>query len=548
MSLLPMIHTVVIASPTALHTTVPVAASGTFNPLHGVLCILRSLYFCAIGPRSVCLLAMDTHRTSNCSPKPLYSGIWAATPRWGAQRTSPQHTSHTGPSPCRVDPFQDSSLGAWVHPGTATHSSYPQHVLSFLESRSSAVHVGPAPRNCSTASGCPPAPRRERGRGAATNSRVRWKSTSRGRAVILLVHSPLLGQALLPALPPLSDMLKFSGSLHVRQVTPAGVGPTIRRGSLPASSCCVAVGSPLLLLRQTGRGSHDETSQRQRLRLFRHSAPSPRRGIGHSTAGPCVESSGIIAPCAHQAVAPGVAGTQWFLLSLLALGREDPTRVSSPPRCDLVRARRWLGLGRPAGLGPAPVALRSVRRSCIARYRSVGPCSRPDLGQQQQQQPGIHFAGSHRQADGHGVRRIAPRPCKAGDATACRRRRRRRRLSASLALRLWLGHRPFPLRGFASHNKQPQHQQQTELHGSFVVPIVVVTGRPHRWCGDWDWDCGTGWPPRADDSIRHSGRRGTSLHSAWSASAGRALSRPRDPTRGILARQQSVSRPKGLQL
>jgi hypothetical protein len=67
--------------PTALHTTVPVAASGAFNPLHGVLCILRSLYFCAIGPRSVCLLAMDTHRSSNCSPKPLYSGMRPATPR-----------------------------------------------------------------------------------------------------------------------------------------------------------------------------------------------------------------------------------------------------------------------------------------------------------------------------------------------------------------------------------------------------------------------------------------------------------------------------------
>ena len=66
---------------TALHTTVPVAASGAFNPLHGVLCILRSLYFCAIGPRSVCLLAMDTHRSSNCSPKPLYSWMQPATPR-----------------------------------------------------------------------------------------------------------------------------------------------------------------------------------------------------------------------------------------------------------------------------------------------------------------------------------------------------------------------------------------------------------------------------------------------------------------------------------
>jgi len=68
-----------IVAETALHTTVPVAASGAFNPLHGVLCILRSLYFCAIGPRSVCLLATDTRRSSNCSPKPLYSRMQPAT-------------------------------------------------------------------------------------------------------------------------------------------------------------------------------------------------------------------------------------------------------------------------------------------------------------------------------------------------------------------------------------------------------------------------------------------------------------------------------------
>ena len=60
-------------SATAPLTTVPMTASGAFNPLHGVLCILRLLYLCAIGPRSVCFLVMDTHHTSNCSPKPLYS-------------------------------------------------------------------------------------------------------------------------------------------------------------------------------------------------------------------------------------------------------------------------------------------------------------------------------------------------------------------------------------------------------------------------------------------------------------------------------------------
>lgn len=41
---------------------------------------------------------------------------------------------------------------------------------------------------------------------------------------VLLVHSPLLQQSRLLAVPPLSDMLKFGGSFHVRQVTdPWGV-------------------------------------------------------------------------------------------------------------------------------------------------------------------------------------------------------------------------------------------------------------------------------------------------------------------------------------
>ena len=66
--------------PTAPLTAVPAEASGTFNPLCKVLCIIRSLYLCSIGPRSVFLLVMDTPHTSNCSPKPLYSGMSPATP------------------------------------------------------------------------------------------------------------------------------------------------------------------------------------------------------------------------------------------------------------------------------------------------------------------------------------------------------------------------------------------------------------------------------------------------------------------------------------
>ena len=65
---------------TAPLSTVPVAASGTFNPLCRVLCILQSLYLCSIGPMLVFCLARDTPCTSNCSPKPLYSWMQAATP------------------------------------------------------------------------------------------------------------------------------------------------------------------------------------------------------------------------------------------------------------------------------------------------------------------------------------------------------------------------------------------------------------------------------------------------------------------------------------
>ena len=67
---------------TAPLTTVPVEASGTFNPPHRVLFILRSLYLCAIGPRSVLVLVMDTHHTSNCSPKPLYSWMQSTDHQW----------------------------------------------------------------------------------------------------------------------------------------------------------------------------------------------------------------------------------------------------------------------------------------------------------------------------------------------------------------------------------------------------------------------------------------------------------------------------------
>ena len=109
---------------TAPLTAIPAEASGTFNPLHGVLCILRSLYLCSIGPRSVLLLAMDTHRTSNCSPKPLYSWMWTATPQVDPSTRVPPY--RTVSSSC--GPFQDSPW-CWDHPGHSRPLRCPQHLL-----------------------------------------------------------------------------------------------------------------------------------------------------------------------------------------------------------------------------------------------------------------------------------------------------------------------------------------------------------------------------------------------------------------------------------
>ena len=175
-----------VRSRTALHTTVPVAASGAFNPLHGVLCILRSLYFCSIGPRSVCLLATDTRRSSNCSPKPLYSRMQPATPR-----RIPVHSQAYG----TVSLFCGTIPGLFLalrSPRRSQPLQSPQCLLESNESRSRQ-----SPLECCLESGVP----------------------FSGRAMGLPVHSPLLQQSRLLAVPPLSDMLKFGGSFHVRQVT-----------------------------------------------------------------------------------------------------------------------------------------------------------------------------------------------------------------------------------------------------------------------------------------------------------------------------------------
>lgn len=108
---------------TAPLTAVPAAASGTFNPLCKVLCILQSLYLCAIGLEPVFFLAMDTPRTSNCSPKPLYSWMQAAAPRM-----TTAHEWCTGQYPSLVD-HSRSLPGAMATQGSCHPLQSPQHML-----------------------------------------------------------------------------------------------------------------------------------------------------------------------------------------------------------------------------------------------------------------------------------------------------------------------------------------------------------------------------------------------------------------------------------
>lgn len=98
------------AGTTAPLTAGSTEASGTFNPLCKVLCILQSLYLCTIGPMLVFCLARDTPCTSNCSPKPLYSWI---------QVTAPQGPWHT------VQRYGTVSLCCGPFQGTSWHHSHP---------------------------------------------------------------------------------------------------------------------------------------------------------------------------------------------------------------------------------------------------------------------------------------------------------------------------------------------------------------------------------------------------------------------------------------
>ena len=169
---------------TAPLTAAPAEASGTFNPLCKVLCILQSLYLCAIGPMLVFRLARDTPCTSNCSPKPLYSGI-RATARPGA-------VAHFGGG------VRDSIPLAWAIPGPFL-APRPRPGWRPRPLRSPQHRLEPA-----TADRAPAATDGGRG-GSGGTSPVRVGPCP------LPLHSPLLRQSQLLGLPPLSDMLKFSG-------------------------------------------------------------------------------------------------------------------------------------------------------------------------------------------------------------------------------------------------------------------------------------------------------------------------------------------------
>ena len=108
---------------TAPLSTVPVAASGTFNPLCRVLCILQSLYLCSIGPMLVFCLARDTPCTSNCSPKPLYSWMQTATP------PATSHTQRCGGQYPSVVGHSRAFPGAEGHRWHCCLLHCPQHLL-----------------------------------------------------------------------------------------------------------------------------------------------------------------------------------------------------------------------------------------------------------------------------------------------------------------------------------------------------------------------------------------------------------------------------------
>lgn len=160
------------------------------------------------------------HSTSALSVPGLYCSL-----RWihiALQTAVPSHSTqgcgqpHPGGSQCTapygtVSLFCGSIPGLFLALGTPKRSQplhSPQCLLDSNESRSRRTHTG------SSESGVP-------------IQEEPW---------VLLVHSPLLQQSRLLDVPPLSDMLKFGGSFHVRQVTRA-MGPRDWTAGVLAIDC-----------------------------------------------------------------------------------------------------------------------------------------------------------------------------------------------------------------------------------------------------------------------------------------------------------------------
>lgn len=157
-------------------SAVPAQASGTFNPLCKVLCILQSLYLCSVGSK----------------PDMLTFGGYTPNFKLQSQATlllDPDRHIRMAQQTASVE---DSNQLQWTIPG---------HFLSPSQARHShQVHLPTA---------------------SAENHLSQQDPLFRQvvpDCLALLVHSPLLKQSQLLAIPPPSDMLKFSGLLPALQV------------------------------------------------------------------------------------------------------------------------------------------------------------------------------------------------------------------------------------------------------------------------------------------------------------------------------------------
>lgn len=103
---------------------------------------------------------------------------------------------------------------------------------------------------------------------------------------VLLVHSPLLQQSRLLAVPPLSDMLKLSGSFHVRQVT----GPTTVGGRLVRTPHFAS----LIRFGEEADSTHFATGAQPRL-LVPSTINQPLRGCGFG--GPLFNAPAMVEVC-----------------------------------------------------------------------------------------------------------------------------------------------------------------------------------------------------------------------------------------------------------